>query len=156
MINVQITAALQSSPNDISIISTWLEKAADQSISYSKAHPNSDLTLLITDDKTMQELNLDYLGIDAPTDVLAFPAGDLDPDSQTVYLGDVVISYPRAVAQSQGAGHSLEDELALLVVHGVLHLLGYDHTAPGEKAAMWAVQAQILEKLGALNIVPPE
>jgi probable rRNA maturation factor len=67
---------------------------------------------------------------------------------EPTYLGDVVISYPRAKEQAVSAGHLVADELLLLVVHGVLHLLGYDHAAPGEKRKMWAAQTDILRQLG--------
>jgi probable rRNA maturation factor len=115
-----------------------------------------ELTLLLSDDAQLQALNQEYLGINAPTDVLSFPAGDVDPDSQEVYLGDVIISLERAHTQARLGGHSVEDELQLLVVHGVLHLLGYDHADPVEKAAMWAVQSQILFALGCKASVPEE
>lgn len=111
--------------------------------------PNVEVALVVVGDLEMQELNRQYRGVDAPTDVLAFamlegevmPAGDL---ALPVYLGDVIVSYPRAVAQAAEAGHPVEDELALLVVHGTLHLLGYDHDTEERKAAMWAAQDVVL------------
>jgi probable rRNA maturation factor len=102
----------------------------------------------LTDDARLHELNRDYLGIDAPTDVLSFPASETDPDTGARYIGDILISIPRARAQAQAAGHPLESEVQLLVVHGVLHLLGHDHARAKEKAQMWQVQAGILERLG--------
>lgn len=112
----------------------------------------AELTLVITDDGGIQSLNRDFLGLDAPTDVLAFSAlEDAGPFVSAPeaggYLGDVIVSYPRAVAQAKEQGHSPEQELDLLVVHGVLHLLGYDHAEDEEKAAMWARQDAILEGL---------
>jgi probable rRNA maturation factor len=80
--------------------------------------------------------------------VLSFPAGETDPDTGEYYLGDVVISFPRAQAQAQERGHSTAEELDLLVVHGVLHLLGYDHADVEERDRMWAVQQQVLNQLG--------
>lgn len=112
------------------------------------------LTIVLSDDRQLQALNRQYLDIDAPTDVLAFPAGQMDPESGALYLGDVLISEPRARAQAQAGGHALEAELQLLVVHGVLHLLGYDHADEDEKAHMWAAQAAALESLG-LELTPP-
>jgi probable rRNA maturation factor len=97
----------------------------------------------------LQELNRRYLEIDAPTDVLSFPAGELNPESGAIYLGDIAISYQRAQAQAALAGHPIEAELQLLVVHGVLHLLGYDHIESSEKAAMWEIQDQVLAALGS-------
>jgi probable rRNA maturation factor len=107
-----------------------------------------ELTILLTDDDQTHQLNLEYLAVDAPTDVLAFPADYIDPDTKARYLGDVIISYERAVVQAQGAGHPLEQEIELLVVHGILHLLGHDHTDPDQKVKMWAAQSEILTRLG--------
>ncbi|MFC2015557.1 rRNA maturation RNase YbeY [Chloroflexota bacterium] len=108
-------------------------------------------TLVITDDQGIQTLNRDFLGIDVPTDVLAFPAQD-DSDGfvfapgEEHYIGDVIISYPRALQQAQELGHPVEHEICLLIIHGFLHLLGYDHTSEEEKAAMWGRQAILLPK----------
>src|ERR687892_74662 len=68
------------------------------------------------------------------------------------YIGDILISIPRAQAQANAAGHPLESEVQLLVVHGVLHLLGHDHAEAEEKARMWKAQAEILERLGLGSI----
>ncbi len=87
-----------------------------------------------------------------PTDVLSFPASETDPETGTSYLGDILVSIPRAEAQAQAAGHPLEAEVQLLVVHGVLHLLGYDHANPEEKSRMWAAQAEVLEGIGLAGI----
>ena len=119
------------------------------------APPDAELTVVLSDDAQLQELNQQSLKIDAPTDVLSFPTGLTDPDSQAPYIGDVVISYPRAKEQAAAAGHSVEDELQLLVVHGVLHLLNHDHAEPEDKAAMWSAQAEILGRLGSSARMPP-
>jgi probable rRNA maturation factor len=111
-----------------------------------------DLSVVLTDDARLHQLNSDYLGVDAPTDVLSFPASETDPDSGSAYLGDVLISTPRAAAQAESAGHPFEAEVQLLVVHGVLHLLGYDHAKPGDKSQMWGEQATVLQSLGLGNI----
>ena len=113
---------------------------------------SSDITIVLTDDAQLHELNRDYLGVDAPTDVLSFPASELDPETGSTYLGDILISIPRATQQAQAAGHPIEAEVQLLVVHGVLHLLGYDHAEAQEKARMWAEQAKVLERLGLGHI----
>lgn len=113
---------------------------------------NSDIAIVLTDDRQLHELNLDYLGVDAPTDVLSFPASETDPETGAVYLGDIAISIPRATQQAEAAGHSVEAEAQLLVVHGTLHLLGYDHATDEEKAVMWEEQAKVLERLGLSNI----
>lgn len=113
---------------------------------------HADMTIVLTDDRQLHELNLDYLGVDAPTDVLSFPAGEVDPETEELYLGDIAISMPRAAQQAQTGGHPVEAEAQLLVVHGTLHLLGYDHSTEEEKAVMWSEQARVLEKLGLSRI----
>ena len=111
------------------------------------------VTVVITDDHGIQALNRDFLGRDTATDVLAFGAqeetepGFVSAPEAGDYLGDVIVSYPRAVAQAAEQGHSAGEELALLVVHGVLHLLGYDHATEEERAIMWARQEAILQTL---------
>jgi probable rRNA maturation factor len=108
----------------------------------------AELSIVQTDDLHIRTLNRHYLGQNTATDVLAFPSEESDPDSGARYLGDVLISIPRAAEQAAVAGHSLEAEAQLLVVHGVLHLLGHDHTVAADKARMWAAQAEILGELG--------
>lgn len=107
------------------------------------------LSVVITEDEAMRELNRQFRDVDAPTDVLAFGSGEegkfVTALGEPAYLGDVVISYPRAVAQAEEYGHSIDRELALLTVHGVLHLLGYNHADEVERTEMWARQNEILE-----------
>ena len=110
------------------------------------------VTLVITDDEGIQALNRDYVGLDTPTDVLAFSARE-DGGSFVVapgageYLGDVIISYPRAIDQAQQQGHAVDQELCLLTIHGVLHLLGYNHESERDKAVMWARQEALLAQV---------
>ncbi len=106
------------------------------------------LTVRIADADEVQRLNRRYRGHDKPTDVLSFPVDEVDPETGARYLGDVVIAYPVAAAQARQGGHALADELALLTVHGVLHLLGYDDQEPTARARMWDVQARVLDALG--------
>jgi probable rRNA maturation factor len=80
--------------------------------------------------------------------VLSFPAGEYDPETGSRYLGDILISTAYAARQAAQYGHSPEAETQLLVIHGVLHLLGYDHAEPEEKERMWAEQTAILQLLG--------
>jgi len=114
--------------------------------------PSVEVAIVISDDESLQELNRRFRGVDAPTDVLAFPDDTRGPfvgaPGLPRYLGDIVISYPRAVEQAAEAGHSVEAELQLLVVHGVLHLLGYDDQSEPERARMWTAQAAVLKALG--------
>jgi probable rRNA maturation factor len=113
---------------------------------------DGDLTIVLSDDTQLRELNRAYLGVDEPTDVLSFPASETDPETGARYLGDILISVPRADAQARRAGHPLEAEVQLLVAHGVLHLLGYDHAEPDEKSKMWRAQAEILESIDLSGI----
>jgi probable rRNA maturation factor len=119
----------------------------------------SGLSIVITNDDEVQALNRQYRDIDAPTDILSFPA-DAVPEEiaagEAPYLGDLVIAYPYTSQQAEGLGHDLSDTLALLVVHGTLHLLGYDHDTPENRAAMWAAQEEALRALSIpLDMLPP-
>ncbi len=119
------------------------------------------LALVVTDDGVVQELNCTYRGVDAPTDVLSFAAhdapvaGDLPPELAELLdrsLGDVVISLPYAARQAARFGVSTRAEICLLVAHGVLHLLGYDHDTAENEAEMWALQEEILAGLGVTGL----
>ncbi|NDJ61452.1 MAG: rRNA maturation RNase YbeY [Chloroflexi bacterium] len=116
------------------------------------------LTIVIADDAAVAALNQQFRGIDAPTDVLSFPA-DAPPvplPDEPPYLGDLVIAHPYTAAQAAAAGHDLHESLALLVVHGTLHLLGYDHGDDAQRAAMWAAQAAILRVLHIDPAIVPD
>jgi probable rRNA maturation factor len=129
-----------------------LERAARLTLDSQPGAIDGDITIVLTDDAQLHELNQEYLGVDAPTDVLSFPASESDPETGAAYLGDILISIARATAQAQTAGHSVEEEVQLLVVHGTLHLLGHDHAGADEKARMWAAQAGILTQLGLSHV----
>lgn len=113
---------------------------------------SANITIVLTDDRQLHELNHDFLDVDSPTDVLSFPSLETDPETNELYLGDILISIPRAKQQAESAGHPLEAEVQLLVVHGTLHLLGYDHATDEEKNVMWNEQAKVLERLGLSRI----
>ncbi len=114
----------------------------------------------LTDNMGIQELNQEHRGIDKPTDVLSFPLieyvngepmiepGDIDPESGRVFLGDIIISVEKAMEQAQNYGHSPEREFAFLAVHGILHLLGYDHESEEDEKQMFSIQEGILEEMG--------
>ena len=129
-----------------------LERAAQAALEHESQSLESELSIILTNDARLHELNLNYLGVNAPTDVLSFPAAETDPETGARYIGDILISVPRAQAQAEAAGHPLEAEVQLLVVHGILHLLGYDHAEAEEKARMWRAQAEILDGLGLGDI----
>ncbi len=125
-----------------------LRQAAEATLTHQGISGSVALSIWVRDDEALRVWNRRFRGVDAPTDVLSFPDGEEDPESGAVYLGDVLISYPRALAQAEAGGHAVNDELTLLVVHGVLHLLGHDHATPAEKERMWAAQREILQALG--------
>ncbi len=118
-----------------------------------------EVAIVLSDDESLRELNRRFRGVDAPTDVLSFSNETVGPYAGMAasprYLGDIVISLPRAQAQAEQVGAQVVQELQLLIVHGMLHLLGYDHADEAQKAKMWDVQARILQALGA-DIPLPE
>jgi probable rRNA maturation factor len=109
------------------------------------------LSLHLVGDAAIQALNAEYRAKDAPTDVLSFPLyepGFVVPPEEPVHLGDVVVAYPRAVAQADEYGHSVEREVAYLVAHGVLHVLGYDHEVEDDRLRMRQKEEEALRPLG--------
>ena len=124
-----------------------LRKAASLTLKNISSTKKSSLTILICDDEYICQLNSQYRNVDSPTDVLSFPSGAVLPDSLEVYLGDIAISYETALKQAALADHPVEDELSLLVVHGVLHLAGYDHHTDSDKKEMWLKQSVLLQQL---------
>ncbi len=128
-----------------------LRQAAIAVLTAENQPDGAELTLVITGDAEIQALNRDYRDTDAPTDVLSFPVQEGEPfvlpEGEGGYLGDVIISLPTAAAQAVEQGHPVERELALLVVHGCLHLIGYDHAEEAEQECMWARQDAILAAL---------
>jgi len=130
-----------------------IEKASHAALAYLNAPPG-DMTLVLTDNATIQKLNKQFMEIDQPTDVLSFPDGNADLETGRIYFGDVVIAIPYAETQALEAGHSLADELSLLTVHGVLHLFGFVHSDPEDQQKMWSIQDQVLNQIGC-EIVSP-
>jgi probable rRNA maturation factor len=117
-----------------------------------EGRPEGEVTLLVTDDEAVAAYNQQYRGVEGPTDVLSFAAqeptpGFISAPEMAAYLGDVVIALPFTRRQAAALNRALIDELRLLAVHGVLHLLGYDHAEPEEEAIMWAKQDAILAGL---------
>lgn len=114
-----------------------------------------ELSLLLTDDVTVKELNRTYRGVDSTTDVLSFSQreGDMQDDWESL-LGDVIISVEQAERQAHEYGHSLNREIGFLTVHGVLHLIGWDHVLPDEEARMMAKTEEILASVGLTREAP--
>jgi len=132
----------------------WVKKIVRQILKAEGVVPPYEVSIVFTDSETVKQLNRDYRGVDEPTDVLAFymlPQKEADssfalPPDGVTRLGEVIISYPQAVEQAKEQGHSPERELALLVIHGILHLLSYDHEEPEEESKMREREKELLEK----------
>jgi probable rRNA maturation factor len=132
----------------------WVRRIAQTVIKAEGVTHPYEVSMVFTDSEMVQQLNRDYRGVDQPTDVLAFymlPQGEGDdsfalPPDEVTRLGEVIISYPQAMEQAKVQGHSIERELALLIIHGILHLLGYDHEEPEEEDEMRKREKEVLEK----------
>lgn len=128
----------------------WVEAVARQALE-AEGVTEAELGVLITDDETVHDLNRRYADEDRPTDVLSFSLQEgeefASPDA-VLRLGEVIISCPTAERQAREAGRPVKDEVAHLLVHGVLHLLGYDHAEPEEERAMRAREAAVLGRMG--------
>ena len=140
----------------------WLQGIAGQVLVAQGADPNTELGLVIVGQEKMRELNSRYLGKDEPTDVIAFsmlpepvdkkltqkdlPPFATPPDGIS-HLGEVIISYPQAVLQAEDQRHSVPREITILIIHGILHLFGYDDIEPELKQQMIAREAEILSSI---------
>jgi len=132
----------------------WVKGLARQVLEAEGLTPPYEVSVVFSDSETVQKLNRDFRGVDEPTDVIAFymhpqredtPPFALPPDNIT-RLGEIIISYPQAVEQAGEQGHPVDKELALLIIHGILHLLGYDHAQPEEEKRMRQREQELLEK----------
>lgn len=120
--------------------------AVETTLALRQVAAGCQITVVITDDEQVRALNHEFREIDSPTDILSFPFSN-SPDTAS-YLGDLVIAFPYASAQAEREHHQREDSFMLLVIHGTLHLLGYDHDTPENRQSMWEAQEQALLKLG--------
>lgn len=133
-----------------------LRRAIEETLAYEQYGNDVQVSVTLTDDDGIRELNARFRGIDAPTDVLSFPLFDYEGetdeppiDEMENMLGDIVLNLERARAQAEEFGHSFEREAAFLTVHSMLHLLGYDHeTGERDEADMRARQRDIMEQMG--------
>jgi len=133
----------------------WLQSVAERVLIAQGVSSEAELGLVIASQERVQELNRSYLGKDAPTDVIAFsmlpdtePHFVLPPDG-VLHLGEVIISYPQAVIQAKEHGHSIRKEIAILIIHGVLHLLGCEDGEPELRRQMRAREREILSYVEA-------
>ena len=134
----------------------WLRSVAEQVLVIQAVDLGAELGLVITSQERVQQLNQSYLGKDEPTDVLAFSmmpdegeagADFVMPPDGISHLGEVIISYPQAVIQAEEHRHSIKKEIAILIIHGVLHLLGYEHDKPELEQQMSAREVEILSRI---------
>jgi probable rRNA maturation factor len=133
---------------------SWIRKIVRQVLEAEELAAPYEVSLVFTDSETVRRLNRDYRGVDEPTDVLAFymlPQGAADssfalPPDGVIRLGEVIVSYPQAVTQAEERRHSTQRELALLIIHGILHLVGYDHEEPEEERKMRHREEELLDR----------
>ena len=133
-----------------------IRRAIEATLSYEQYENDAEVSVTLTDSENIQDLNLRFRGIDAPTDVLSFPLFDFEGETDEPpvdeirnMLGDIVLNLERTRAQAEEFGHSFEREAAFLTVHSMLHLLGYDHeTGEEDEADMRARQRAIMADMG--------
>jgi probable rRNA maturation factor len=154
----------------IAVDEATLRELAQYVIDQMETHPLADLSMLLVDEAHMTNLHEKWMDEPGPTDVLSFPMDELRPhviagpnrarghqeeDTEPVLLGDVVLCPQVAAAQAKQHGHAVQAELELLTVHGVLHLLGYDHADPEEEAEMFGLTNELLRDWRDERAGPP-
>jgi probable rRNA maturation factor len=128
----------------------WVRRVVAETLAAEQVNSPAELSLVITDDERIRQLNRDYRETDEATDVLSFALLEdsgvsfVNPPDGVLHLGEVVVSYPRAVEQAGERHHPVQRELALLLVHGVLHLLGLEHEEPEDERKMRAEEERVL------------
>ena len=129
-----------------------IERCTVAALEEEEISDDAEVSVTLVDNARIREMNAEFRDIDKETDVLSFPMGDesfeVDPDTDAILLGDIVISLEKAQAQAEEYGHSFRREVAFLITHSLFHLLGYDHMTAEEEAEMFARQERVLEKLG--------
>ena len=128
-----------------------IRAAVNAVLTYEGISVDSEMSVLLVDDRGIRDLNRDFRQIDRATDVLSFPSGEypLEEGADFLYIGDMALSLERARKQSEEYGHSYEREVAFLTAHSVLHCLGYDHEdGPEEEKEMFSRQEAILREMG--------
>ncbi len=142
-----------SNESGIDVSESELVSVARFVIEKMDVNPAAELSMVLLDSAAMADLHMRWMDLPGPTDVMSFPMDELEPGGRPdapepgpEMLGDIVLCPEFAATQAADAGHTLGQELALLTVHGVLHLLGYDHAEPDEEKEMFALQRQLLEE----------
>lgn len=130
-----------------------MQQAVEWILQVHDVAPATGISIVITDDSEIQRLNRQFRGINAPTDVLSFPDEPV-PGEDEPYLGDLILALPYIQRRAGEEQHILSDELVLAVIHGALHLLGYDHDNAEHQSAMWNKQAEALRVMDVNIIVP--
>ena len=135
--------------SDVDVDIDVLGRQAEFVLRRLRIHPQAELSVVLVGEEPMTDLHVRWMDEAGPTDVLSFPMDELrsprdDEEPEPGVLGDVVLCPQVAQRQAAAAGHSLDDELALLLTHGILHLIGYDHLEPDEHAEMFGLQARLL------------
>lgn len=149
--SIEIQDEIQSAQS--SEIAKTLEEVCAYAAHDELKHNDFELTVTITDNEQIHQLNREYRGVDSATDVLSFPLWDrseepfINPENNCIMLGDIIISLERAREQAEEYGHSIKRECSYLCVHGVMHLLGYDHIEEADKKVMRAREEEILTQL---------
>ena len=144
-----------ASPFRAAVRAAWLRAIARQVLAAEGVAGPAHVGIVVGDDETVRELNQRFLGLDEPTDVLSFGLAAADeapfalPPEEEASLGEVVIAYPMALRQAEEAGRAVGAEMAHLLVHGLLHLLGYDHERPEDEGTMRQREEEILTGLPA-------
>ena len=146
-INISIDRGFNGCPTP-----RWLEGIARQVLEAQGVGAEAEVSLLLATQERVRELNREYLGEDGPTDVLAFSAREeadghspfVHPPDGLLHLGEVIIAYPQAVIQAEEHRHPVKKELAVLIIHGLLHLLGFDHDEAEGERRMKAREAELL------------
>ena len=154
MLKIQLSIRIEKP--FVSLVSKqWLRQAVKLTLIHTGISSPVELGLVIAGDDTVHELNRSYRSVDSTTDVIAFALSErrakaepfITPPDDVNHLGEVIISYPQAKRQADEQRHPLERELALLVAHGVLHLLGYDHELPEQAQKMRALESQVMDAI---------
>ena len=160
--SLKVNRIIEYEDKDLNFLMDIAEKVCEECLS---DHGDTDfiIGIMITDDKSVRELNKEYRKIDKETDVLSFPmleSGpegiiydelDKDPDFNAVLLGDIVLSYDRILSQASEYNHNIERETAFLASHGMLHLLGFSHDDEEQEKNMRNKQESVLQNLGYIR-----
>ena len=123
-----------------------IEKSVEECLIEEKFNLNTEISLSFVTNKEIKELNKKYRGKDYPTDVLSFPLNE--ELEGLIILGDIIVSIEKVIKQSEEYNHSFQRELIYLIIHGMFHLLGYDHIEEAEKKVMRGKEKKIVNKLG--------